>query len=58
VEAGEVAARGPPSRRGRARAWGLSICYAIVSRHKGRIQVDSELGKGTTFTVRLPLTEE
>jgi PAS domain S-box-containing protein len=36
---------------------GLSICYAIISRHKGRIQVDSELGKGTTFVVRLPLTE-
>ena len=43
---------------GQGTGLGLSICYAIVSRHKGRIDVDSELGKGTTFVVRLPLTEE
>jgi len=36
---------------------GLSICYAIINRHKGRIEVDSELGKGTTFSVHVPLTE-
>ncbi|HYI01518.1 PAS domain S-box protein [Hyalangium sp.] len=36
---------------------GLSICYAIIKRHKGRIEVESELGKGTTFTVYVPLTE-
>ncbi len=43
---------------GQGTGLGLSICYAIISRHKGRIQVESELGKGTTFVVRLPLTEE
>ncbi len=43
---------------GQGTGLGLSICYAIISRHKGRIQVDSELGKGTTFLVRLPLSEE
>jgi PAS domain S-box-containing protein len=37
---------------------GLTICYAIISRHKGRIEVSSELGKGTTFTVRLPMLTE
>ncbi len=37
---------------------GLSICYGIVSKHKGRIQVDSELGKGSTFTLRFPISEE
>ncbi|HTO07354.1 MAG TPA: ATP-binding protein [Myxococcota bacterium] len=35
---------------------GLSICYEIVERHGGEIEVSSELGRGTVFTVRLPLT--
>ncbi|MBN1207218.1 MAG: PAS domain-containing protein [Myxococcaceae bacterium] len=43
---------------GQGTGLGLSICYAIIARHKGRIEVESELGKGTTFIVRLPLTEE
>jgi two-component system, NtrC family, sensor kinase len=34
---------------------GLSICYQIVERHKGEIRVESELGKGTTFTIELPM---
>jgi PAS domain S-box-containing protein len=34
---------------------GLSICYQIVQDHKGNISVDSEPGKGTIFTIRLPL---
>ncbi len=33
---------------------GLSIIYAIVERHGGRIDVDSVVGKGTAFTIRLP----
>ncbi|MCC7535025.1 MAG: PAS domain S-box protein [Deltaproteobacteria bacterium] len=33
---------------------GLSICYRIVQDHKGTIEATSELGKGTTFTLRLP----
>ncbi len=33
---------------------GLSICYQIVKDHRGRIDVESEVGKGTTFTVRIP----
>ena len=34
---------------------GLSIVQAIVSVHKGKLNVESELCKGTTFTVQLPL---
>ena len=33
---------------------GLSICHKIVSSHGGEIQVESELGRGTTFRVWLP----
>lgn len=37
---------------------GLSICYGIVTRHKGTIEVESEVGKGTTFTIKLPVAKE
>jgi len=33
---------------------GLSVSYAIVKRHKGRIEVESEEGKWSVFTVRIP----
>ncbi len=36
---------------------GLSIAYWIVDTHKGRIEVDSHEGQGTTFCVYLPLLE-
>jgi len=34
---------------------GLSISYGIIREHKGRIDVDSQLGIGTTFTIRIPV---
>ncbi|MCA9085645.1 MAG: sensor histidine kinase [Planctomycetaceae bacterium] len=33
---------------------GLSLCRRIIEAHKGRIRVESEVGKGTTFTLKLP----
>ncbi len=36
---------------------GLAICCAIVESHQGRLNVDSELGRGTTVTVAFPLLE-
>lgn len=37
---------------------GLSVTRKIVEAHGGRIDVRSELGLGSTFCVRLPLTAE
>jgi len=34
---------------------GLSICFKIAEDHDGSIEVESELGKGTTFTLLLPV---
>ncbi|MBN1223086.1 MAG: cache domain-containing protein [Candidatus Aminicenantes bacterium] len=37
---------------------GLSISYSIIHMHRGTIEVESELGKGATFIVKLPLERE
>jgi len=37
---------------------GLSISYGIVKKHSGKIEVESEVGKGTTFTIKLPIKKE
>jgi two-component system NtrC family sensor kinase len=40
---------------GRGTGLGLAISQAIITRHGGRIEVETTSGEGTTFTVRLPL---
>jgi len=42
---------------GKGTGLGLSLSYSIVKRHHGRIEVDSEVGKGTSFTVHLPVMQ-
>ena len=37
---------------------GLSLTKEIVDRHNGNISVESELGKGTTFTLRIPINRK
>ncbi|WP_346353962.1 ATP-binding protein [Azotosporobacter soli] len=36
---------------------GLSVSYDIVKKHGGEISVASELGQGTTFTIKLPISD-
>ena len=43
---------------GKGTGLGLSVSYNIIARHGGRIEVDSQEGVGTTFTVWLPLRQE
>ena len=45
------------SRRTGGTGLGLAICMAIVQRVRGDIKIDSELGKGTTVLIRLPLAQ-
>jgi signal transduction histidine kinase len=40
---------------GKGTGLGLSIVYGIIERHKGRIEVDSRIGEGATFTIYLPV---
>jgi signal transduction histidine kinase len=37
---------------------GLAIALTIIKAHRGTIELESELNKGSTFTVRLPITQK
>lgn len=43
---------------GRGTGLGLSVSYGIVERHDGTIRVQSTVGLGSTFTIRLPVEEQ
>ena len=36
---------------------GLSIIYGIIQKHRGKIEVESQVGVGTTFTIHFPISE-
>jgi signal transduction histidine kinase len=44
----------PTKPRGVGTGLGLSVVRDIINAHGGRIEVESELGKGSCFTVHLP----
>lgn len=43
---------------GKGTGLGLSISYDIIKKHGGEIQVESEVGIGTIFTLKIPIVEE
>ena len=43
---------------GQGTGLGLSVSYSIVQRHEGSIDVESEVGRGSRFTIHLPLRQQ
>lgn len=41
---------------GKGTGLGLFICYGIIEKHGGTIDIESKLGKGTTLKIRLPIS--
>ncbi|MDD9301681.1 MAG: hybrid sensor histidine kinase/response regulator [Desulfobacter sp.] len=44
------------SKSSKGTGFGLFIAHSIITQHKGRIEVESRVQKGTTFVIRLPLS--
>ena len=43
---------------GKGTGLGMSISYRVINDHKGKIEVESEVGKGTKFKITLPINHE
>lgn len=43
---------------GKGTGLGLSIAYDIIKKHGGEVNVESEVGKGTAFTIKIPVVEK
>ena len=41
---------------GKGTGLGLNVAYNIIQKHKGTIDLESEVGKGTTFSIRIPVS--
>jgi signal transduction histidine kinase len=46
------------TKKDKGNGLGLSVAYGIISRHNGQINVESQPGEGTTFTILLPVSGE
>ncbi len=44
-------------KMGEGTGLGLAICEKIIKEHSGRIEIESEVGKGSTFLISLPVLE-
>jgi signal transduction histidine kinase len=44
-------------KMGEGTGLGLAICEKIIKEHSGRIEIESEVGKGSTFLISLPINE-
>jgi len=43
---------------GKGTGLGLSLSYSIIERHGGKIDIESEVGKGTTFIINIPIMQQ